>query len=283
MRDSGENIRGSMEIRFISGKGGVGKSSVAAAMALSEARRGKKTLLAELGTQSFFESAFQIPVKNTPRPWKEGVDLVLWDGTSCLREYALHLLKSETLYRLFFENSVSKTLIQVAPGLSELAILGKITSGPPRNIGPALNYDLLIVDAFASGHFLALLDAPIGFSKAIQLGPMAEQTKSIIQVLKNPAITQFHLVTLPEELPVQETIETQQKLRAKGWGTAQIWINRCLQSEAQPVGTTAFNQFISQKLDSQNRARAQLSQAKTLPWILENQFSIVVDRMAEHL
>jgi anion-transporting ArsA/GET3 family ATPase len=114
-----------MEIRLISGKGGVGKSSVAAAMALNEAKKGRKTLLAELGHQSFFEPAFQQPVRNTPSPWKKGVDLVLWDGTSCLREYALHLLKSETLYKLFFENSISRTLIQIAPGLSELAIWEK--------------------------------------------------------------------------------------------------------------------------------------------------------------
>lgn len=283
MRDLCENIRGAMEIRFISGKGGVGKSSVAAAMALSQARKGKKTLLAELGAQSFFESAFQIPIHNTPRSWKEGVDLVLWDGNSCLREYALHLLKSETLYRLFFQNSVSKTLIQVAPGLSELAILGKVTSGPPRSIGPALNYDVIVVDAFASGHFLALMDAPVGFSKAIQLGPMAEQTKSIIQVLKNPAITQFHLVTLPEELPVQETLETQQKLKDKGWGSAQVWINRCWPPDESTQGSPAFEQFIRKKIDQQKQAENQLQGALKLPWVLENQFLTVVEQMAVHL
>lgn len=272
-----------MEIRFISGKGGVGKSSVAAAMALSEARRGKKTLLAELGTHSFFESAFQIPVKNTPRNWKEGVDLVLWDGTSCLREYALHLLKSETLYRLFFENNVSKTLIQIAPGLSELAILGKITSGPPRNIGPALPYDLIVVDAFASGHFLALLNAPIGFSKAIQLGPMAEQTKSIMDVLKNPEITQFHLVTLPEELPLQETLETQEKLKSRGWGPATIWTNRYLTLPPSPQGQPEFLKFLNQKLEIQAQALKNFPSSKTIPWILDNHFSNVVDQMVEHL
>ncbi len=272
-----------MEIRFISGKGGVGKSSIAAAMALNEAKKGRKTLLAELGHQSFFESAFQKSIKNTPVPWKQGVDVVLWDGTSCLREYALHLLKSETLYRLFFENSVSRTLIQIAPGLSELAILGKVTSGPPRNIGPALNYEVIIVDAFASGHFLALLDAPVGLSNAVQIGPMAEQTKSIIGVLKDKAITQFHLVTLPEELPIQETLETSQKLQEKGWGAPKIWINRCLPDLVESEPNPEFKKFVEGHLERQKLATKQFPGAQKLPWVLSNHFESSVDQIAEVL
>lgn len=269
-----------MEIRLISGKGGVGKSSVAAAMALGEARKGRKTLLAELGHQSFFESAFHQRVTNSPTPWKQGVDVVLWDGTSCLREYALHLLKSETLYRLFFENSVSKTLIQIAPGLAELAILGKITSGPPRNIGPKLNYEVIIVDAFASGHFLALLDAPVGFSKAVQFGPMAEQTKSIVHVLRDKSITQYHLVTLPEELPIQETLETRQKLIDRGWGEPKIWLNRWLDKK-EFSGTPEFQNFLKSNLERQKVALEKIPQARCLPWVLENKFEKSVDRLTE--
>ena len=271
-----------MEIRFISGKGGVGKSTVAAAMALAEAEKGRKTLLAELGHQSFFESAFHLRVTNTPKPWKKGVDVVLWDGTSCLREYALHLLKSETLYKLFFENSVSKTLINIAPGLAEVAILGKITSGPPRNIGPKLDYEVIIVDAFASGHFLALLDAPVGFAKAIQIGPMGEQTRSIISVLKDKAICEYHLVTLPEELPVQETIETRQKLIDRGWGDPKIWINRWL-GENSESGSPEFQRFLKTQLARQKTVAERFPDASFLPWILENKFENSVDRLVDYV
>lgn len=231
---------GLVKIIFVSGKGGVGKSSVAAALALKSARSGAKTLLAELGNTSFFAIALRQAFTSTPQPWREGVDVVVWDGVSCLREYALHLLKSEALYRLFFENAVSKSLIHVAPGLSELAILGKITSGPPRNVGPKLPYDVVVVDGFASGHFLALLRAPVGFAAAVHMGPMGEQSRAMMAVLKNPEICSYHFVSLPEELPVQETFEMVQAM--KELVPQQPWIvkNRWLPQDmrAAPISSS---------------------------------------------
>lgn len=195
------------EIVFITGKGGVGKSAVAAGFALNRALMGKKTLLVELGYQSFFKDYFDLPdVTYRPKPLRENLDLALWSGPECLKEYALHLIKVESLYRLFFENAVTRSLINVAPALSELAMLGKITSHP-RQIGPPLLYDVIVVDAFSTGHFLALLKAPEGMSEAIRFGPMGQQSRSIERILKNPQYCKYFVVSLPEELPVVEGME----------------------------------------------------------------------------
>ena len=150
-----------MRIQFVTGKGGVGKSCQAAALALAHHRLGHRTILAELGDHSFYRDYFQMPtVDDSPRVTPFGFSVALWSGQSCLREYALHLLKVERLYKLFFENPISHALIQAAPALAELSILGKVTSGPPRNVGPKMPFDVVVVDGFASGHFAALLKAP---------------------------------------------------------------------------------------------------------------------------
>src|SRR5690606_4499899 len=114
------------------------------------------------GDQSFYQNFFKLSrVAYAPAPLRPQVDVALWTGTESLREYAHHLLKVEKVADLFFENPVMRTFLNVAPALTELAILGKITSHPRRH-GPPLPYDCLVIDAYATGHFLALLDAPAG-------------------------------------------------------------------------------------------------------------------------
>lgn len=198
------------EIIFVTGKGGVGKSAVAAGLALKKSQEGKKTLLIELGNQSFYKDFFELPeVAFKPTSLKPNLDVALWSGLDCLREYAIYLLKIESLYKLFFENTVSKTLLNVAPALPELSIMGKATSHP-RQVGPALNYDCLVIDAFATGHFLALLRAPQGMAQAIRFGPMGEQSRGIDRVLRDRSQCQYFVVSLPEEMPVVEALELAQ-------------------------------------------------------------------------
>lgn len=195
------------KIIFVTGKGGVGKSAVAAAIAFKKSQQGMKTLLVELGYQSFYQDYFGLEnVTYQPQKLRENLDLAQWSGPEALKEYARHLLKVESLYKLFFENAVIKSLINVAPALPELAILGKATSHP-RKVGPPLNYDCVVVDAFATGHFLALIKAPHGMAEAIRFGPMGEQSKSIERILKDPEHCSYYVVSLPEEMPVTEGME----------------------------------------------------------------------------
>ncbi len=217
----------SQKILFVTGKGGVGKSLIAAGVARAEAARGRRVLLAELGENSYYKDFWKLDgVDHVPRPVPgEGFDLALWSGESCLREYVLHYLRVESLYRLFFENKVMRSLVNVAPGLSEIAILGKITSGI-RKVGPPLAYDLVVVDAFATGHALAMFRAPRGMMEAIRFGPMGHHSRDIQKVIQDPGLTGYLVVTLLEELPVVETLELRDALKAELGVDAELAANK---------------------------------------------------------
>jgi anion-transporting ArsA/GET3 family ATPase len=283
MQKSERKSSSKIEIIFVTGKGGVGKSTVAAGIALSQALRGKKCLLVELGNQSFFKDYFQLPkVGYEPQSLRPGLDLALWSGPECLREYAKHLLKIESLYRLFFENPVTRALVNVAPGLPEISILGKITSGPPRNVGPRLDYDCLVVDAYATGHFLALIRAPQGMAQTVSFGPMGEQSRAIDAVISDGAITKYVVVSIPEELPVTEALELSEKIEKQVRLRPLQVLNRQL-APADEGGSAEFIQAMKTQQQQQSQAlqRLQGFQVIALPFVLENQSWKVVEALAQ--
>ncbi|MBK8204178.1 MAG: P-loop NTPase [Bdellovibrionales bacterium] len=106
------------QILFISGKGGVGKSTVAASLALRLSQSGKKVLLVELNEQSHFQILLEEPFTYSPVEWRPNLWVSCWNGEACLREYFKHYVRIETLVDLFFKNVVMRTFIQAAP-LSE--------------------------------------------------------------------------------------------------------------------------------------------------------------------
>ena len=217
-------------IIFVTGKGGVGKSTVSAGLASYLAKTGRRVLLAELGNHSFIQFMVGLPsVGPIPVATGAGFDLVLWSGDSCLREYVRHLIKVESVARLFFENRVMRALIGAAPGLSEIAILGKITSGV-RHSGPPLQYDTIVVDSYATGHMLGMLRVPRGLMNAIEFGPMGAISREIARVVGDPRLTAFVLVTLLEELPVSESLEFLTSLRNEFSQQAHLVANRVLQA-----------------------------------------------------
>jgi anion-transporting ArsA/GET3 family ATPase len=197
---------------FVTGKGGVGKSVCAAALAWSEARKGRKVCLVELGDQSFYESFFETRgISYEPSEIVSDVHVALFNAENCLKEYVLHFLKVPKLYDLIFQNKVMKAFMNAAPAVSELSILGKLTS-ETRGIFKE-EYDLYVVDCYSTGHALALLRAPKGMQDLFSAGPLAEQAKDINAVISNPELTHYVVVTLPEEMPVTETEELYRQLK----------------------------------------------------------------------
>ncbi len=285
------------ELHFITGKGGVGKSTVALAMAYQKARAGKKVLLVELGDQSFYKEFLDLKaVGFIPTELIKNLDISLWSGGDCLKEYARHLLKIESLYRLFFENPISKSLINVAPGLAEISITGKITSGP-RHHGPQMKYDCIVIDAYATGHFLSMIKAPAAMAQAIQFGPMGEQNRSIDKILKDENLCSYHIVTLPEELPVKEAEELFEELHSFLGVTPDFYINKMLKTnltgsqlkklakENSSLGE--FAEYVGVLLERQEEAKLRLEKLKTkttiLPMVTETQAWKMIEILSQEL
>lgn len=248
---------------LVSGKGGVGKSLFSAALAYALSLENKPVLLAELTEVSFYRHYLNLPLVNyRPVQLGQNLDVAQWAPEECLKEYALHLLKIESLYKLLFENPVTKSLIQIAPGLHELALLGKLTSSP-RQHGPPMNYDQIVADAFATGHFLALLRSPSALNTAIPFGPMGEQTKSIDALIRDPEFTHVHLVCLPEELPVTETIQLYQQLKSEFGIQSRVYLNKILELSLEDLSNlpSKVAEPLQDQINEQNKARVSLRDA----------------------
>jgi anion-transporting ArsA/GET3 family ATPase len=217
------------EIHFVTGKGGVGKSTASYWLANEFAKSGKKTLLVEIGDRSFFSHFLSQPIHYQPTQVAPQFEVAHWSAQECLKSYALSLLKVEALYRLFFENPVTRSLIQVAPSLAELSVTGQITSAP-RNHGPHGDHEILVIDAYASGHFLSLIKAPEAMGETIQLGPMGEQSREIHKIFKDSGLCHLHIVTTSEELPVSEAAELKNEVsKSFSWPVSFI-LNRFVET-----------------------------------------------------
>ncbi len=279
------------KITLVTGKGGVGKSAVAAALAEVYARQGLRTLLVELGERSYYQYIYEMPIRYEPTRVFDRFYISLWSGESALREYVYYLIRVRKLVDLFFENKIMRTFIRAAPALKELAVLGKITSGI-RAWGPELEFDRIVVDAFSTGHFLALLQAPAGIADLIESGPMGEQSRRICEVLNRADLAQYYIVTLPEELPVAEAIELKAALKARVGMEPKLICNRVYEtalttSWLERYSDQPFAEFLINTMKAQGHETAQLKQAAgsftTLPLIFNDRGRIVIERLSQAL
>ncbi len=274
---------------LVTGKGGVGKSLFSVVLAHYFSTQNQSTLLTELSEHSFLKDYLNLPLlsyKGTP--WKPNLDVSQWSPEDCLKEYALHLLKIESLYKIFIENPVSKSLIQIAPGLHELALLGKLTSSP-RHIGPPMNYEQIVVDSYATGHFLTLIRAPSALNEAVPFGPMGEQSKAIDTLIRNSDFTQVHLVTIAEELPITESIELYQQLQKEFSIQPHVYLNKtCGFTEADLTDLPeAARESLQTVLTTENWARSELTKNGikfiSLPLVPSLKTDVLIGTLAQSL
>jgi anion-transporting ArsA/GET3 family ATPase len=198
----------------VTGKGGVGKTTVAAALGLAAARRGKRTVLCELGDQTRLSALFSVTSTHAETELAPGLFAVSIDPEQAKREWLQYQLKSRTLAAVLGGSRLFQYLTAAAPGLSELVTIGKVwdLAQLERRTGGSV-FDLAVVDAPSTGHGLAMLTAPRTFASVAPLGPVGRQAEKIDRFLRDEASTGVLVTALPEEMPVNETIDFERSLR----------------------------------------------------------------------
>ncbi|MEY2755495.1 MAG: hypothetical protein RJB65_1853 [Actinomycetota bacterium] len=204
---------------FVTGKGGTGKTTIAAAAALLAAGEGRRVLLVEMDAKgSLSEALDTAPLEFAPRQ----VDLppafrsaggelhvMSMNTEDSLREYLRVIAKVPLVGRIGPLARTFDFVADAAPGVKEILAVGKVCHEVRQRA-----YDLVIVDSEASGHVVAQLDAPRAIRGLVQVGPIREQTEWMLEILGDQQRTGLLVVTTPEEMPVTESIELVGRVRS---------------------------------------------------------------------
>lgn len=225
----------------VTGKGGVGKTTVCAAEAVALAQKGKRVLVAmcnakeRLSTYLGSELVGSEVVPVAPNIWA-----VNMEPEAALEEYGLMTLKSRALYMLLFDNKYVRTFFRAVPGMQEWAMLGKAwwhttelrDDGTPK-------YDVVILDAPATGHGLDMLRVPKVILDVVPAGILRRDAERAWKLFQDPGTCSVVLVTLPEEMPTTETIE----------------LAKAIQDELMlPIGKIVVNQVLPPLFSKDERA-----------------------------
>jgi anion-transporting ArsA/GET3 family ATPase len=225
---------------LVVGKGGVGRSTVAAAIADQTARSGKKTLLYETSANDRFGAYFDKPAVGTEAV-QLGANLWAVNATpaTALEEYGLMVLRWKSVYEMVFENRVTKAFLRAIPGLDDYALLGKVWFHTTEQKRGKPAWDTIVFDMPASGHAASMLRVPKVIMDTVPEGPLTRDARSVLELLGDQARTAAVLVTLAEEMPVNEAIELEAKLRALGIVPQQLLVNQMFPDHfpaGSPVG-----------------------------------------------
>lgn len=197
----------------VTGKGGVGRTVVSCAIALAAARLGKRTCIAELYGQARVPALFGLPGRTyAPQPVTERVDTMSTTPMECLDDFGHRKLKLDALVRAVLTNRIMTAFVDAVPGLHDLLQLGKLENLIIEPLPSDPHYDLMVVDAPATGHGVTLLAAPRTMSEVSRVGPFHDLARIIERTLHDPRRSAVVIVTLPEDLPVNEALELAESL-----------------------------------------------------------------------
>ena len=218
-------------LHVVSGKGGTGKTTVAAAMALALAREGRRTLLIEVEGRQGIAQLFDTP----PMPYEERKVAVapgggeVWALAIDAQEALLDYL--ESFYNLKRAGSALRRMgavdfvTTIAPGLRDVLLTGKaVEVVRRRDKGAADMYDAVVLDAPPTGRIAKFLNVNSEISGLAKVGPIRNHADLVMGVIASPR-TAVHLVTLLEEMPVQETIDGVDELHAQGLPVGGVIVN----------------------------------------------------------
>ncbi len=210
---------------FVTGKGGVGKTSIAGALAHLAARRGKRTLVCEMDDKGSLADAFDVgSLDFEPREVEPNLFAMTMNTEDALKEYLRLFVKVPFIGRVGPLARTFDFLADAAPGVREILVVGKLCYEVRER-----HYDIVIVDAEATGHIVSQIGAPMVIREMAQVGLVRDQTDWMLHVLHDPSITGVAVVTTPEEMPVTETLALLESLeRDTGVSPSVLVANRVL-------------------------------------------------------
>jgi len=213
------------KLLFVTGKGGVGKSTVAASLGLLAAEQGKKTLVCEVDAKGNLADFYEAGSTSfAARELQPNLWAMSMDTEESLKEYLSLQLRIPLLAKIGPLARTFDFIANAAPGVKEILTIGKVAWEVKER-----HYDLVVVDSVASGHIVGQLTAPVGINELVQVGMVRSQTQWMLDILNDPAQTGVVIVSAPEEMPVAETIELAERLDAEtDVDLAAIVVNRVL-------------------------------------------------------
>ncbi|MGI9032884.1 MAG: ArsA family ATPase [Acidimicrobiales bacterium] len=210
---------------LVTGKGGTGKTSITAALALLAVQQGQRVLACEVDAKGNLADLYESSgLSFRPREVQPGLFAMSMSTEESLQEYLRLQLHLPAIARIGPLARAFDFVAAAAPGVREILTVGKLAYEARER-----HYDLVVADASASGHVVSQLAAPRAIDELVRVGPIHDQTGWLREVLGDPAITGLVIVTTPEEMPVNETIELVGRVRADtDVDVAAIVVNRVL-------------------------------------------------------
>jgi anion-transporting ArsA/GET3 family ATPase len=289
---------------FVTGKGGVGKTTVAVALGLRAAAAGKRTIVCEVAAQENASRIFEhARVGFHEVEMEENLWAISIDPDESMREYVLLQLKVRAMRDMLFRSRIFNYLAAATPGLKELVTIGKIweLAQLDRKVKSGSKYDLVIVDAPATGHGIGFLQTPRTFAAIARVGPIHSQAEQLDRLITDHQHTGTAIVALPEEMPVNESAALERDLRADiGVAVDRVYMNglypeRFSAAEAGRLAGLAEGKGGADRaaaraaLSEHSRARSQRAQlarlrrkveapVKSLPFLFEPELDVEAAR-----
>lgn len=193
---------------FVTGKGGVGKSTVTAALADSMARTGHRTLVLEMDSFSAMADLLGVEApQHEPVRVRDGLYVANLDTSDCLVNSFVRFLPSQRLVRTLLNNRVARLFFDTAPSVNEFVLLDQVQDYLDGEVEGAPHFDRILVDLPAAGHAVTFLSVPDRLAELIGVGKIAKRARLIGETIRDTSRTGVAAVCLPEEMPVNETVE----------------------------------------------------------------------------
>lgn len=231
-----------LRLLFVTGKGGVGRSTIAASLATLAASMGQRTLACELDSRGDMAELFECRASTfTPNLVEPNLWSMTMDTEAALAEYLRLQLRLPVVGRFGPLARMLDFVATAAPGVREILTVGKIA----WEVREA-HYDLVVVDAVASGHILSQLGAPAAINRLIQSGLVRQQTGWVADLLADSATTGVVVVTTAEEMPVSETIALVDQVKTQtDASVAAVVVNRVLPELFSRSEEALFERLVS--------------------------------------